>query len=304
MVVEQPTEPVTSPLGGASDAEVTGASVRFVDAPRPESCTHVRLERFDGPLALLLSLIEQRQLDVLTVRLGDLASAYLSALATLPADRMGHISAFVRIAAQLILVKSRAMLPQPPVTELPAEDAPDPEAELRERLILYRAYRDGGAWLAGRLAGSAALFHREASLAAAAATAGARPAKEPPLDARLLADALDASLRLAPPPPPQPEVVARTVTLSERAAIIRQALRETPVVVLQELLSEATDRVVIAVTFLAMLELVKRRELAVEQDEPWGPIRVRRTTAKERAAAGLPPEDEEAPLDETLSGFS
>ena len=64
----------------------------------------------------------------------------------------------------------------------------------------------------------------------------------------------------------------RLVTLEERAALIRSALTDTPVVVLQDLLEDLTDRVVVAVTFLAMLELVKGRELTVEQEEPFGPI--------------------------------
>ena len=62
------------------------------------------------------------------------------------------------------------------------------------------------------------------------------------------------------------------MTLDERARVIRAALSDTPVVVLQDLLEDLTDRVVVAVTFLAMLELVKGRELSVEQDEPFGPI--------------------------------
>ncbi len=75
---------------------------------------HVQVAEFDGPLALLLSLIEARQLDVLTVPLGELADAYLEALATLDADRLGNVSAFVAVASQLILIKSRAMLPRAP----------------------------------------------------------------------------------------------------------------------------------------------------------------------------------------------
>jgi chromatin segregation and condensation protein Rec8/ScpA/Scc1 (kleisin family) len=64
----------------------------------------------------------------------------------------------------------------------------------------------------------------------------------------------------------------RLVTLEERAAILRAALAEAPVVVLQDLLPDMTDRVLVAVTFLAMLELVKGREVSVEQAAPFGPI--------------------------------
>ena len=86
--------------------------MRFSDGRRPETATHVQVAAFDGPLALLLSLIEARQLDVLTVPLGGLAEAYLDALAGLEVDRIGNVSAFVAVASQLILIKSRAMLPR------------------------------------------------------------------------------------------------------------------------------------------------------------------------------------------------
>ena len=66
------------------------------------------------------------------------------------------------------------------------------------------------------------------------------------------------------------------MTIEERAAVIRAAIANAPVIVLQDLLGGMRDRVVAAVTFLAMLELVKGRELTVEQDVPFGPIRCRR----------------------------
>ena len=71
----------------------------------------------------------------------------------------------------------------------------------------------------------------------------------------------------------------RVVTLEERAAVIRRALAGAPVVVLQDILRDVTDRVTVAITFLAVLELVKGRELTIEQHEPWGPIHIRRRAA-------------------------
>ena len=93
----------------------SGPGVRFGAGRRPEQATQVSLESWDGPLGLLLSLIEARRLDVLTVPLGALTEAYLDALAGLEDDRIGNISSFVAVASQLILIKSRAMLPRPPV---------------------------------------------------------------------------------------------------------------------------------------------------------------------------------------------
>ena len=288
-------------------AQPIGPAIAFGDGRRPESATHVTLPSFDGPLALLLALIEARQLDVLTVPLGALADAYLDAFAGLDDDRMGNVSAFVAVASQLILIKSRALLPRRPVEGAVAlaDEGPDPEAELRARLILYRAFRDAGIRLLDDAQHRIGLFHREPSTARVAGLAGARPPAAEPLAVSLLIDALDGLARVAPPPAPPPETIRRTVLLAERAALIRQALRGADVVVLQDLLRGVRDRVVVAVTFLAMLELMKRREIVVEQAEPWGPIMARRTTAEERAAAGVSgPIDEESPLDESLESFA
>jgi segregation and condensation protein A len=282
-------------------------AVAFGEGRRPESATRVTMPAFDGPLALLLALIEARQLDVLSVPLGALAGAYLEAVANLEGDRMANVSAFVAIAGQLILIKSRALLPRRTVEGAVAlpDEGPDPEAELRTRLILYRAFRDGGIRLLEDARARVGLFHREPTVSRAAGLAGARPPAAEPLSSSVLVAALEGIARVAPPPPPPPETIRRSITLGERAALLRRALDGAPVIVLQDLLGGVRDRVVVAVTFLAMLELMKRHEIVVEQEEPFGPITARRTTAAERAAAGLTGTiDEEAPLDESLESFA
>jgi segregation and condensation protein A len=212
---------------GTDNGRSAPPAVVFGEGRRPEATTtHVRMADFQGPLGLLLALIEARQLDVLTVPLGALADAYLDALASLDDDRLGNVSAFVSVASQLILIKSRAMLPRQVVTApgLLPEDEPDPEAELRARLILYRAHRDAGLRLQAEALLRHGLFRREPSAAAAAALAGARPADAPPLDPALLGRALAGLVRIAPPVEPPPETIRRTITLTERAAFIRQAI--------------------------------------------------------------------------------
>lgn len=271
---------------------VAAVEIRFADARRPEDATHVRLDVFDGPIALLLALIEQRQLDVLTVRLGDLAGAYLDAIAGVERARLPMLSSFVTVCSQLILIKSRAILPRAPAPDAASPDGTegDPEEELRRRLVEYRMYRDAGRALGDRLSGLVAMFHREPGVAAAAGVAGARPETGEKLDPRLLADALAASVRLVPLKAPPPETVPRTITLEERAAVIRRALRAAPQLVLQELLRDVQDRIVIAVTFLALLELAKGREVIIEQDEPWGPINVRQRATNGASRAATPVE--------------
>ncbi len=307
MVPPLPSLPPGASAGGA--AVVLGASggpgqpsVVFAAGRQPEAATRVRLERFDGPLGLLLALIEARQLDVLDVPLGALAGAYLDALASLDSDRLANIASFVAVASQLILIKSRAILPrrEEPAGALLADEGPDPEEELRARLIAYRAFRDAGARLQAAAEERVGLFRREPAAALAAAVAGARPIDLAPLDPASLPRALEGLARLVPLAEAAPGIVARTITIGERAAAIRAALRAAPTVVLQELLRGVRDRVVVAVTFLAMLELMKRREIVVEQAEPWGPIVARSASAEERLA-GAAAADE--PLDESPRSF-
>jgi len=310
MTVDLQQDPNPRPPVAVMDpVSALAPAIRFGDARRPETATQVQVAQFDGPLALLLSLIEARQLDVLTVPLDGLAAAYLDALAGLESDRLGNVSSFVAVAAQLILIKSRAMLPRRVETDPtgePLDDAPDPESELRRRLILYRVYRDAGTRLAAGAERRLGLFRREVTAARASAIAGARPVDAPPLDPKRLGRALARLVAVAPLVAVPAEVMVRTITLTERAAIIRAALRAAPTVVLQDLLDGTRDRVVIAVTFLAMLELMKRREIVVQQAEPWGPIVARATTPDERTAAGAaePHEMDETPLDESLASFA
>src|SRR5204863_6912298 len=176
------------------------------------------------------------------------------------------------------------------------DEGMDPEAELRRRLVLYRAFRDAGVSLQSLAAGRLGLFRREpgAVLASGLAAAATAPSTAP-VDPVVLVRALDGLVQVLPEPEPPPEIMPRTVTLAQRASIIRLALRGVPQVVLQELLRGVHDRVVVAVTFLAMLELMKRREVVVEQAEPFGPITARQTTADERAAAGVVADIESTP---------
>ncbi len=273
---------MSAEAGTATESERPGstpARVRIASEAHPDRAAHIELEDFDGPLALLLNLVEQRQLDILEVRLGDIAGAYLDAVASLDEAQMAHISSFVTVAAQLILIKSRAILPRPPVATVPLDEGPDPEAALRERLLLYRRYRDAGGNLRARLELGWQLFHREAPVAIASGRAGARHDEGPTLDPAILRAALAGAFRVVPPELPPPVIVPRLVTIEERAEVIRAAIARADVVVLQDLIGSTRDRLVIAVTFLALLELVKGRELTVEQDVPFGPIRCRRVGA-------------------------
>src|ERR687898_219363 len=114
---------------------------------------------FEGPLQLLLHLIESRQLDVLTVPLAEVADAYVEHLARHPVDA-AHLSEFVAIASQPISQKSRRVLPGVPPPPLPDGADELDEDELRRRLLDYRALRDAAVSL-GERDGLAPLMRRE-----------------------------------------------------------------------------------------------------------------------------------------------
>src|SRR5216683_723534 len=123
--------------------------------PRPPDVT---VAGFEGPLDLLLELVEEKKLDILTVRLGDLADGYLArvrAMAALPAD---EVSAFLALASRLVLLKARSLLPS--LEPLLDEDG-ESEEELRLRLLEYAIVRERAGQLGARLRAGERAFHRE-----------------------------------------------------------------------------------------------------------------------------------------------
>lgn len=238
----------------------------------PEPEFRLQLPVFEGPLQLLLHLIESRQLDVLTVPLAEVADAYVAHLAAAPVDT-ANLSEFISIAAQLILLKSRLILPgeSPPAASDP--DEPD-EDELRRRLIEYRALRDAAAALGER--DLAAPLHRreprETDLPEVPIQA---------LPAHLLADALERLAAIPEPVAAPPEIVAREITIGEQIEVLRAALSGKGRVLLQTVLTSCRSRTEAAVTFLAALELVRRRQVSAEQGTLFGPITL--TTVRDRS---------------------
>lgn len=219
---------------------------------------------FEGPLQLLLHLIESRQLDVLTVPLADVADAYVEHLAREPVDA-ANLSEFVAIAAQLILLKSRRMLPAEPLPPVPdGSDEPD-EEELRRRLLEYRALRDASVAL-GRRDGMAPTIRREPRESDLPEV----PAE--PLPVAVLVGALEALAAIPEPVAPPPEIVAREITIGQQISVLRQALSGGGRILLQTILARCRSRTETAVTFLATLELVRRRQVRAEQHELFGPI--------------------------------
>ena len=235
-----------------------------VALPVGEAEFTLALPVFEGPLQLMLHLIESRELDILTVPLAEVADAYVEHLSRNPVDT-ANLSEFVATAAQLIYLKSKRMLPAEPLPPLPTgADEPD-EDELRRRLVEYRALRDAAVAM-GERDGVAPVMRREPR------ESDLPDVPAEPLPSVILADALAALAAISEPAPPPPEIVAREITIGQQIAVLREALARGGRIVLQAVLERCGSRTERAVTFLATLELVRRRQVTAAQEELFGPI--------------------------------
>lgn len=230
--------------------------------PRPPEVT---VDGFEGPLDLLLELVEDKKLDIFTVRLGDLADEYLvrvRAMATLPAD---EVSAFLYIASRLVLLKARSLLPSlvPPSDD----DEVDTEAELRLRLIEYATTKDRAAALGDRMRAGERAFHREGGSVILPPKGG---------DPDALAAAWLKVLALTRETPEEVEVPGERYSVEQRTAEIEARIAEQPSVTFVTLLGERPTLGYAIVTFISLLDLYRRLVIDITQDELFGEIRIER----------------------------
>lgn len=226
----------------------------------------VQLPVYAGPLDLLLQLIERDELDITRVALAQVTDQFLGYLKVLEQLDLGDIADFLVIAARLILIKSEALLPRP-VERQPGEE--DPGDELARQLIAYKRYKQ-----------IALLLHERE---AAGLRTYLRVAPPPKVEAQLdlsgvtplhLLDAVRRALALSPEKPVLGTVVAPpTVTIRDQIRLIVHALQSGDGRgSFQAMLAQARSRMEVVVTFLAVLELIKRRKIEARQEKPFGDI--------------------------------
>ncbi len=228
---------------------------------------NVTVDGFDGPLDLLLELVEEKKLDILTVRLGDLADAYLvrvRALAALPAD---EVASFLALASRLVLLKARSLLPAlAPIAE---EEEGETEDELRQRLLEYAVVRERAGALGDRLRSGERAFHREGGSAPDLPPRGG--------EVTALAAAWGRVLALATRQREE-EMVApgERYSVEERTTEIEAIVRERGEVTFSELLGPTPTLGWAVVTFISLLDLYRRIVIDLEQDALFTDIVVRK----------------------------
>jgi segregation and condensation protein A len=229
----------------------------------------VRTPVYEGPLDLLLSLIERAELDITTVSLASVTDSYLSYINSLEQVNPDEISAFLLIAAKLLQIKSEALLPRPPVRQPGEEDAGQ---SLVDQLILYKRYKEIGVWMHQRLEKNLRTYLRIAP----------PPKVEAKLDlsnltlGRLVAAADEAFARERNKQPLGSIIAAPRITIREKIDLIARTLKEVERASFRSLLNQGASRLEVVVTFLAMLELVKRYRIHAHQNDLFGEIEIDR----------------------------
>src|SRR5437762_10845907 len=223
---------------------------------------------FEGPLDLLLELVEEKKLDIFTVRLGELADGYLArvrAMAALPAD---EVSAFLALASRLVLLKARSLLPS--LEPLPSDEG-ESEEELRLRLLEYAIVRERAGQLGARLRAGERAFHREGGTIELPPRGG---------EVGALASAWSRVLALATRPREE-EIVApgERYSVEQRTAEIEALVAAQERVSFATLLGDAPTIGVPVVTFIALLDLYRRGVIDLAQDELFADIVITRRAA-------------------------
>jgi segregation and condensation protein A len=228
----------------------------------------VSLDVFDGPLDLLLHLVRERQLDIATVPLAAVAQQYFDYIALMDSLDIELAAEYLVIAATLVFLKSRSLLPPIPVAFAPAaEETPEAvEAALRARLIAYSKYKAVADELRTRASEAAAYQYRDAG------DPGTDVVQRYRLDPTRLAAAFVAALREAKP---ERRTIARErISLVAQMEHVVRAVREHGGVEFFAF-CRGFERSRIIVTFLAVLELIRQTRIAFEQPDPIGALWLR-----------------------------
>ena len=243
---------------------------------------HVKTESFEGPLDLLYHLIEKHEIDIYDIPIALLADQYMEALQTMQRPDMDSMSEFILMAARLLEIKSRMLLPAPPKTD--EEEEEDPRAELVRKLIEYKRFKTAAEDLREYERRGALVFYKPADESLPFAELYARQVDVGEVLDGVTMDALYAAFE---------EVMKRRelktdkirsgfgavekdrYTVEEKQAHIRNLIRLYKTVTFDEIFAPGARKMEKVVTFLALLELIRRNAVVIAQEELFGRIVLR-----------------------------
>jgi len=232
----------------------------------------VRIENFEGPLDLLLHLIKKNEINIYDIPIAMIAQQYLEYLEAMEELNLNVAGDFLVMAATLLQIKSKMLLPADERAD-DEEDGPDPREELVRRLLEYKAYKEAASQLDSQERMWREIFWREH------VPPVEQVEEDLPLENVSLFDLVDALQDVLDRNPSSRllEIVPDNLTVRERMNLILETLEGKDSVSFAALFEGPIHRVMIVVTFLALLELMRLRVARVFQSETFGPILVSRT---------------------------
>jgi segregation and condensation protein A len=239
--------------------------------------TSVQLDIFEGPLDLLLHLIKKNEVSITDIPIATITEQYLATLELMQNLSLDVAGEFLVMAATLIHIKSRMLLPAGD-NDAEEDEGVDPHEELVRRLLEYQRYKEAAAELEQRDLLSRDVFVRSATPTEEAGPRGFREVS--------VFDLLGALKRVIDRLPKDTvhEVALDKITVREKMTLLLETLRIHGSVLFESLFAGVKSRVEVVATFLAMLELVKVRAIRVFQEEMAGPIMIEAAARMEEAA--------------------
>jgi segregation and condensation protein A len=246
--------------GGAAPAGADGGE------PARRTVT-IKLARFEGPLDLLLHLIKRDEIDIYDIPIAHITQQYLGYLELMRVLDLDVAGEFLVMAATLMRIKAKMLLPLPAAGE--EEEEGDPREELVQRLVEYRQFKEAAGTLKEKEAGRRLLFER-----------GMLPDEGEmgplPLAPATLFDLLDALNRVMLRMPEQSvyEVQGDLYDVEDKMSLIASLAAETGRISFESLLLRCRARAEMIVTFMALLELIKLGQVVVVQVAAFGEIQI------------------------------
>ena len=231
----------------------------------------VSLSQFEGPLDLLLHLIEKAEVNIEDIFVSEITSQYLSMMDDLSELDLDRASSFLTVAAQLLLIKSRSLLPRPPVE---TEEEEDPEQQLIRQLREYKAFKAASEDLHERFEEAKKAFSRLPE------DVILPPQKVDISNATLdnLYTAFLAVLNRTEEKEEQPDMTQKVrpdvYTIRDRVVHLRDKLKEGRIR-FDELFTDTSSRMERIVTFMALLEMLAHGEVHITQGATFAPIYIR-----------------------------
>ena len=236
--------------------------------PRTESTEwRVALPTFEGPLDLLLHLIQKHELDILDIPIAFITEKYVEYILMMEQVNIDIASEYLVMAATLAHIKSKMLLPTPPEgqDEL-LEEQEDPRAELVRRLLEYQKYK-----LAAEQLGSRAVLGRDVFLRGTTEAVDEGPAPLAQASVFKLLDAFEAILKRVQRTQDH-EIDFERISITDRINQLSDILRARPSIAFDELFASDRTRADVIVTFLALLEMTRLKMTRIAQEGPYAPI--------------------------------